>query len=189
MSGAVRSFIAVDIPDALKHSIGDFLISLGKEIADIKWIEPTNLHFTLRFLGNVEPERLKALGLKLSEALRMQENFSIRLSKIGAFPDLKNPKVLWIGVAKGVESLSNLASKVEDEVCSSGFGKSEKPFSAHLTIGRVKEAFKLRNFFERPDICGFQYIDAMVVDHVTVYKSTLTSRGSVYEALEKIAFA
>ena len=183
----IRSFIAVDIPDIVKTNIENSLNSLKHEIHGVKWIESENMHLTLKFLGNVEPKRLDFLKGKLAQALKGRTKFSIIFSKLDAFPDMKNPKVLWLGIANGEEHLKILAGKVEEASAEAGFQKVTRPFSAHLTLGRVRNGQRLgedqAKALARLD---FNLDSLIMVERVTLYQSLLTSKGPNYESLQRI---
>ncbi len=185
----IRSFIAVDIPPDIQRAIGDRLSPLQKETPEVRWVKPLNLHLTLKFLGDVEPAQLDVWKEKLYEVFKNEKRFFMEFSTLGGFPNLRVPQVLWIGVRSGEESLKNLAKKLEAVACALGFQKESRPFSAHLTLGRVKHAKPLSVPVERLTELKFDFIPPIMVNHVTLYKSILTSGGAYYEPVEKIAFA
>ena len=134
----IRSFIALDLPEGLKKELETLLFSLKKCGADVKWVHPANLHLTLKFLGDVTPDRLPLVKERLTAVAARQKPFFIHCAGLGGFPDLERPRVLWAGADQGESELKTLAASVEAEMSGVGFAKEERDFAAHLTVGRVK---------------------------------------------------
>src|SRR3990167_8889778 len=138
MEKAIRSFIAINIPDPVKIAIGKACEPLKELMHGVKWVEAQNLHITLKFLGHTELHLLDVLKEKISKTLTGEKRFQISFSRIGVFPEMKDPKVIWLCLERGEESLRNLALKIEKTSIDAGFQPESRPFSAHLTLGRVK---------------------------------------------------
>ena len=183
-----RSFLAVDVPQTVTREIQVLTDSLKKAGADVKWVEPQNLHLTLKFLGDLDGERLSQVKDFLDQFCPAKAAFPIRFSELGGFPDLRAPKVLWVGLAEGEESLKTLAAGLESGLAEIGFEKSEKPFSAHLTIGRVRSPKGLGRLAEAVKVENYSSVQAVRVDHIIFYKSTLTREGPIYESIHTTPF-
>ncbi len=176
----IRTFVAVNLDPAIKERIGeacrDFVMK------GVKTVEPELVHITLKFLGDVEEDRLDAIA----EALKSVtvKPFTATFRSIGGFPGAKNPRVIWIGAEGRFEELNR---EVEDALAGIGF-KREGRFSAHATIARVKfpapeQMRSLPQLFEKyKDF----YAGSMPVDRIHVMKSTLSPRGPTYEAIREI---
>ncbi|ABL87749.1 2'-5' RNA ligase [Pyrobaculum islandicum DSM 4184] len=178
----VRAFVAIDVenPEIVKkvEEIQREVLRLG---LDIKLVEKENLHLTLRFLGEIPQSRVNDIVKSLT-TIRFSK-FKIALSGLGVFPDLAKPRVLWIGVSKGLENLVNLANIVRNLVDKYAEHREDREFSPHLTIGRIKSGRnidKLREVIERYREAEFGVIE---VDKVKLKKSVLTPRGPIYSDL------
>lgn len=172
-----RCFIAVDLPEELKHKI----INIQEQLAgfDVRLVEKENLHFTLKFLGEVGEEVSRVISSRLKGIAAAVHPFRILISGIGAFPNENYIRVIWLGTNNGGFIKLHLA--VEDAL--SGLFKKEKPVP-HLTIARV------RSVKSKKEIAGFIAhnraieIGSMVVDKIKLKKSTLTRSGPLYEDIE-----
>ncbi|MBT4482380.1 MAG: RNA 2',3'-cyclic phosphodiesterase [Candidatus Latescibacteria bacterium] len=176
----MRTFIAVDIPDAVKQKVGVYANSLREYFDNgMKWVLPENLHLTIKFLGEVNKNDLSAVENCVSQVTSGFSSFMLELSGIGFFPSERKPRVLWIGSDEGGHTLLDAYQNLETCLETEGFDRDSKPFSPHLTIGRVRKNWKLVVPDKIPD---FDPV-AFEVSGFTVIKSTLTLRGPVYEKL------
>jgi len=151
----------------------------------VKWVEPQNFHFTLRFLGYTQPDALQRLVPALSAAVAAHEAFSLTLAGVGAFPNARRPQTIWVGVSEGARPLESLAGSVERAVVAQGFSPEERPFRAHLTLGRVKAP--------RPPVELARALEAMPegeevariqVGEVVLMRSDLRPSGPIYTPME-----
>ncbi len=176
MSETLRLFIAVPVSDAVRLAAAQLIETLRASGADVKWVEPENLHLTLRFFGSTPAERLPEIELLMARAAQGSA-FRISFNGLGAFPSWDKPQVLWIGVTAGGRELAVLAEAL---------GVSEgRPFSAHLTIGRVRSrrgCEKLRELVAKTIF----YEISQPVDSLSLYESRLTQKGSVYTIREQV---
>lgn len=138
MRNSFRCFVAVALPDHLREAIRDFFQPHATPVGGVKWIRREHLHLTLKFLGDVVAERIPTLAAALDDILAPFLPFQVRLRGAGAFPAATRPRVIWIGVAEGAAELTALAGAVERSMVALGFPPEERPFAAHLTVGRVK---------------------------------------------------
>jgi 2'-5' RNA ligase len=186
MNGSVRTFIAVHIPDAVRRDIGILIGGLRRfDGADVKWVRPESLHLTIKFLGDVEQERIGAAADAIERAVSAQSAFDLALGGTSAFPNPRRPSVLWIGVRRGAEPLASLAGEVESALAGLGFERERRPFSAHLTIGRVRPRGNAGKTVERMAEAGFE-CDPFRIDSVHVMKSDLQRSGAVYTTLRTL---
>lgn len=187
MAGTIRCFIAVDIPDLAKRAIASALDPLRESMRDVKWVEPANLHLTLKFLGNIKSSQIDHLIDILSGSLKNEERFLMNFSDLGAFPNPKNPKIFWMGVDKGQTRLRALAEKVEAACTLESFEKETKPFSAHLTLGRVREGRKTPPLDRSLELFHLDLETPIEVDHVELYESVLRPEGPQYRSLSRFS--
>lgn len=134
----IRSFLAIDLDDDFKPKVNKIIKEFKKIDANIKFVDLNNLHFTLKFFGDIDTEGIDLISKKIEKVADDFEPFNIKISGCGAFPNNNHIKVIWIGVESD-ELLVQLHDKLDNEFAAIGFDKDKK-FSTHLTIGRMKSA-------------------------------------------------
>lgn len=151
---------------------------------DIKWVAPTNYHVTLKFLGHTRDDAIGAVHDALEAAVVGVQPLKFRTARLGAFPSLDKPSVLWAGIddPKGLE---DLAARVEKALVGIGFAAETRPFHAHVTIGRVRETRPLKEVVLP---LSEQMFSDSRIDGVTLFESETKTSGSVYRDLHRIAF-
>jgi 2'-5' RNA ligase len=183
--GTIRAFIAVEIDRPNKEKLLNIISSLKKSNADVKWINENQMHLTLKFLGNVEENKI----LQISNALKpIADNFSpfsITFSKIGAFPNIHQPRVVWVGIQKGADELKNLSTKIEGDLEILGFPKEKRSYTAHLTLGRTRSLKNITNLTDLIKNAGFSSQNEIKINELILFKSTLTSAGAIYTPISK----
>ena len=136
----MRLFVAVGVPAALHGALVAAQDRLGASGADVRWVTPVRLHFTLKFLGEVPESRVQDISAALANLSKRHARFGVGLHGVGAFPTPRRPRVIWAGVSAGEAALGALAVGVEDALAACGCPRERRPFSTHLTLGRVKRA-------------------------------------------------
>ncbi|HSM01539.1 MAG TPA: RNA 2',3'-cyclic phosphodiesterase [Acidimicrobiia bacterium] len=175
----MRVFAAVPLDDEtrhrLAHLVSDHVVEMpGRAVPPEKW------HLTLRFLGELEEAEVDLIRHALDDA-DLGEAFPMAWGRLGAFPRSSRASVLWIGVARGEEPLSDVAAAVDDALESAGFDPEDRPFRPHLTIARMRPPEDVR-----PVVRGDPFPDvAMRIDRVTLYQSRLGAGGARYEVLDE----
>lgn len=182
----MRAFIAVALTPGVRENIAGLQEQLKGSRAGVKWVEPGNLHLTLRFLGDIPEDRLDHYYRAIGGGLAGHAPFNLTLSHLGTFPPRGKPRVLWVGVQQGQEALRRLAAGISSSLGQARLLDEEgRRFSAHLTLGRVRSPGGLdslaRLLEEKKDFYGGE----MPVEEVRLVKSTLTARGSVYRDLKR----
>ncbi len=175
----MRLFTGVAVPEQLKEKL---LLSQKRieRLSDIKLVEPENLHFSLKFLGEVDEDRVKAVREVLTSAGSTFSSFSLTISGIGAFPSAGSCRVVWAGCSAGSKDLEALAGFIDSKLSKIGFIAEEKPFRAHLTLGRIRlveknpklEKFILNN--KETDFGSFR------VSKISLIESQLSPHGPTY---------
>ncbi len=164
----MRLFVSINIPDDVKEDVG----RLYKRFSGIRFVPLENLHITLKFLGESEPEPIVS---KLKEI--DFSTFSFTLKGVGAFPNKEFPRVVWIGVGSGKEKIVDLAQKVDSLLAD--IRKDDHPFHPHLTIARVRGAIDKKIF-------DYSYKSRpIVVDSFYLMKSILTPLGPQYKVIKR----
>lgn len=179
----MRLFVAIPLDDELRDAVATVQRSIvrtwpGADRA-VKWVEPENFHFTLKFLGEVAEEDLPAVE-RAVRAAAVGGPFEIAVERVGVFPNLQNPRVLWIGVQEGADRLRVLAQRVEDALVPVGFAREGRPFAPHLTIGRVREGRDVRGLGPALAAVRDAKIGRQRVGLVVVMESRLGPRGPSY---------
>jgi len=184
----IRTFVAVPVSDQARDAVTSAEDDLRRAGADVKWVEARNIHITLKFLGNVETGQLDQLQAALRSALAGVKPLEITLSGTGTFPSgKKHVRVVWVGITEGKQDLVKVAAAVEEGCAGLGFAREERPFSPHLTIGRVRrESGQLAELAAR--VSGYQFNPLKVeIDRVNLMRSELSPKGPTYTVLETVA--
>lgn len=185
MADTVRAFIAVELDEKARELIRDVQTRLKSAGADVKWVKPENAHLTLKFLGDVPEKRLKAVIEALETLTAAASPIPTRLTRLGMFPDRRRPRLLWIGLDDAEGRLTRLAEAVETALGNVGFKKEDRAFQPHITIARLRSSHNVGALAETAAQlsipCGINQSFASL----TLFKSTLTPAGPVYESLKK----
>ena len=180
----VRAFIAVKISDEQRNSIAEVLDRLRRHDVSIKWVEPKNMHITLKFLGDTAEENLPQLFDAVEDALDGARRFELKLTGLGQFPPRKPPRVIWAGIESCYDSLKDLAHNIDTALKPFGFEPEKRKFSAHVTIGRVKNNRNIRSVTDDLEKIRFD-TPGTTVSEVVFFKSDLTPKGPIYTPLKK----
>lgn len=184
MTEAIRSFIAFDINnESILKRMKDFQTQLANVNADLKLVEPQNIHVTLRFLGNITPSTVE----KIFEEMKKLQfiPFDTKIHGVGAFPDLRYPRVLWAGITQGADQLRGIFSQLEPRLRDLGFAPDSKGFSPHLTIARVKSG-RNKAALEKLMTENANYeFGIMKAECLKLKRSDLTPRGPIYSTLKE----
>lgn len=180
----MRLFFAIVPPPAVQRAAFAVIRSLREEGDGVAWVREENLHFTLRFLGEVGDSALGDVARAAREAAAGHAAFDAALGAAGAFPSARRARVLWLGLAEGAEPLRAVAESLTDALERIGFAREERAFSSHLTIGRVREpdgdwTERLRAAAIEPDAAAFR------IDRISLVKSRLARGGSIYTVMDE----
>ena len=183
----VRTFIAVDLDSSLKGKVMDIQSRLEKSTNYVlKLVEPENLHITLKFLGDVDEGRLERIFHAVRETLSGINPFKIMLRGVGAFPSIRRPEVIWIGLGEGADNLVRIMTALESSLAKIGFPREKREPVPHLTIARVKKPSK-NGISSLLESLSDVEIGFMEVSNVKVKSSTLTPSGPIYRDLTVIS--
>jgi 2'-5' RNA ligase len=185
MPESIRSFLAFDIEnDTVLNRLATAQRQLFQTGADLKLVEPQNIHITVRFLGNITPETAE----KIFEEMKKTQftPFTVQIKGLGAFPDLRYPRVVWAGITTGADQLKSVFNQLEPRLRSLGFTPDSKGFSPHLTIARVRSGRnkqQLAQFITENANYEFGTVNAKCL---RLKKSILTPKGPVYSTLKEV---
>ena len=183
----LRTFIATDFPPAIQNSIQEQINILRNTLGDssIRWVPVQNIHITLKFLGDVSPARVDALQRIIKDTADSNPAFDIHIKGLGSFPNPKRARVLFIGIQASAE-LEAFQRGIESACQRVGFKSEMRPFSPHLTIGRVRQRTSKSDQQKIYEILRDVKIDSLgtaSVDSVHLYKSERKSNGAIYTKL------
>ncbi len=178
----MRTFVAIEISPDAKSVIAELQKKLREADADVSWTRPGNIHLTLKFLGEVKETLIADIARVCIKCAADFHCLDLRLSDVGAFPDFRQPRVLWVGLEGDLETLRQLQKQVDEGLSRLGFEPERKPFRAHLTIGRVKSR---RNTRDLMAIAKDYQLEAapFKVSEIVVMQSQLHPAGSRYTPL------
>ena len=185
MSSTLRTFIAVPVAPELESRARVLIGKLRVSTAKAKWIEPKNLHWTLKFLGDIELRETAAICKAVSAAVARFTPFDIEASGAGAFPDSARPRTVWLGMGQGSEEMIALHDAIEHSLEPLGYRAENRRFRPHITIGRVRQSTTEgiqdlgRLVQENADFDG----GLASVDEVTIFSSELGRDGPTYDPL------
>jgi len=182
----MRLFIAVEISDKIKKKIVELINELETVDGSVKWVARENLHITLKFLGWVEEKDLDKLIEMTSKAVENFHPFNVNYAGLGTFPEGKAPRVVWVGMGEGAEEMGKLAEALEDKLSRAGFRSEPRGFKPHLTVGRIKEKKGVDNLKTNLAAIKEPKFGETEVESLFIMKSTLTSKGSIYEKIKEV---
>jgi 2'-5' RNA ligase len=189
---AVRSFVAIELPRSIQQPLEAIIGKLKAPCAQaVRWVPVGNIHLTLKFLGDVSPTSLEQLKQLLKTAVSRQPAFTFGVGGLGAFPSLKHPRVIWVGIAAPTQ-LTDLARLVDSETQKLGYASEERSFSPHLTLGRVSQNAtpdQVQRVAEALARLSVGSLGSAEVREVVLFKSDLHPSGSVYSPLLKVSLA
>ncbi|MDI6893228.1 MAG: RNA 2',3'-cyclic phosphodiesterase [Bacillota bacterium] len=178
----MRLFVAVELPPSLRRALGELVRHLAESRADVKWVEEENFHLTLKFLGEVDPARLAELAEALARAAGEMKPFTFEAAGTGAFPSPGRARVVWVGVGRGAGELGRLAAAVDSQLADLGFAPESRPFSPHLTVGRVRSPRGATDLARALEQASFPARE-VAVEEIVLFQSALGRSGPVYTPL------
>jgi 2'-5' RNA ligase len=179
----MRTFIAIELPQEIRDYLKKIQENLKESGADVKWVAPQNIHLTLKFLGELDQQKLKEISHILEDVAKEKKSFSLELAGVGAFPDTNYPRVIWVGLAAGNEETKEIAELLEEKIACLGIAKEDRPFSAHLTLGRIRSGLNRIKLVQALNAWTQSETSQFRAQKITLFKSTLTPKGPVYEIL------
>lgn len=196
-----RTFVAVELGDDARAALACTLARLARALPGVRWVDAPRVHLTLAFLGELDDERLDAVGAAAEEAAGLARPFTLRIAGLGMFGTPVAPQVVWAGVGGDLPRLLRLQAGLADALETRGFARETRPFAPHLTLARLRDPLgaealgRLRRIIEDARERGARsrgpaedMLDARVpVDHLSVMKSELLRPAARYTCLRAIA--
>lgn len=181
-----RAFIAVELDAGLRGAVADLQERMRTSGARLRWVKPHNVHFTLRFLGEIPAAQLARAVVAVRETALAATAFAVTIAGLGAFPNFERPQVIWLGSREGADALERLAAALEASLARQGFAPESRPFRPHLTLGRAKDDRQWGDLVRALHQFRDQEIGRQEVRAITVMESRLTPDGPVYTAREQV---
>ena len=184
MPESIRSFLAFDMEsDPVLNRLKAAQALLVQTGADLKLVEPQNIHITVRFLGDITPDTAEKI---FEEMKKIQFTpFNVQISGLGVFPDLHYPRVVWAGMTEGADQLKNVFTQLEPRLQGLGFTPDPKGFSPHLTIARVRSGTNKTQLAEFINKNANYDFGAIKAECLRLKKSDLTPKGPIYSTFKE----
>lgn len=177
----MRCFLGLPLPDAWKQALAALAPDLKRGLSSrLAWTRPKNWHLTLKFLGEIEAAQAETLGAALAH-LRFAP-FDLMAGPAGFFPNAKKPRVFWLGLSQGAAECAALSRQVEDLCAGGGFAREDRPFAAHLTLARVREAGP-DDWENLAKVASNHAWPPGRVERVVLWRSVLSAAGPEYREL------
>ncbi|OED30870.1 RNA 2',3'-cyclic phosphodiesterase [Methanosphaera sp. WGK6] len=177
----MRAFLAIELNDYLKTNINKTQQILQEsESAQIKYVENENLHLTLKFFGDINERKQKQITNLINQTTPHYNPYTLKLAKIGTFPNITHPKVIWTGAKDKNKNTINIIKELDDSFNKIGF-KKERNIIPHITIGRVKEIKNITKLTETLNNIQYNYHGKMEVSKICLKSSQLTPNGPIYK--------
>ncbi|MCP4649406.1 MAG: RNA 2',3'-cyclic phosphodiesterase [PVC group bacterium] len=190
MNDSIRTFIAITINGQLRQELHRIQTLYKKNLSGkISWVAQENIHLTLKFLDNISQSQATKIKTILTQISQKNKSFIIRPDTLGAFPNLKNPRVLWVGIKSGQKQLQSLNIQIENQLEQIGFPKNEKSFHPHFTLARIKTIESQEN--NRPSFAQAEVNTTITspANKITLFQSKLTPQGAIYTKLFESEFS
>lgn len=176
----IRAFLALPLAPIFEADVSRLIEKLKNEYSQIRWVHPSQIHATFHFFGPIKPREIETISKAVSRVVSKTKPFSIFLSGMGGFPDLGRSRLIWLGMGGETERLGLLQVSLERELKKEGFPCEERPFKAHLTLGRAKERGGFQGF--RP--LEFGPTETKRISEIVLFQSQLTPGGAIYESIK-----
>ncbi len=186
----IRAFIAIELPKEIQEGLERVLGQLRPATKAVRWVPATNIHLTLKFLGETEIEKVEQVKRAMEQEVTQRQPFEIQVGTLGAFPNPRRPRVIWVGV-QAPEDLSVLAKDIETATIPLDFPAEGRPFSPHLTLGRVSqhatwdEINTLSGLLAKTKVGN---LGSAKVESIRLFRSDLRPTGAVYSPLFTASF-
>jgi 2'-5' RNA ligase len=190
MKQTIRTFVGVKIDPAVRRRSTEIIRMFQTVPGDVKWVEPENLHLTLKFLGDVEATEIHRVCETVTRAVADTPRFFFELRGAGAFPTAKRPRTIWLGAGEGEREMVDLAKALEKKLQKLGFRREGRRLKPHLTIGRIRHGGRAGEGLADLLIANAEIsVGSILIDEVTVFSSTLNPSGPVYDVLARAPLA
>ena len=180
----IRDFLAIDPPEDILQAMSRLQEKLKREISGrISWTKPQGQHLTLKFFGDISTEDVKIICSAVQNRVTSEPSLSLKIEKLGVFPDARRPRVIWCGVTGDAGKLSVLQKQLDSDFAGIGFPSEDRPFHAHLTLGRIKDSRGLTGSNEALVKYSTFAAGEFNCTELILFQSRLFPQGAVYTKL------
>ncbi|MEA2101172.1 MAG: RNA 2',3'-cyclic phosphodiesterase [Thermodesulfobacteriota bacterium] len=174
----IRTFIAIPLPEDLHRTLQTMILALRRTNPNVRWVNPQQAHITLKFLGNISGDLVKPVCENLDAIARRHAPLHLSIGPVNASPSINRPRVIWMPLRGQTGELSDLAKEIDQGCVSLGMKKEKRQFSAHITLGRLKNPSVV-------DLRVTTLEKAFTSNEVIFYKSELTRKGAIHTVIHK----
>ena len=185
----IRSFIAIDLPEETRKALTAIQEQLKQSRAAVRWVKPSSIHLTLKFLGNVHLAQVKDIATAAAQVVQSEPVLTLCAADLDCFPNKQNPRVIWVGMRGEVERLARIQAKVEKDLIPLGFAPEKRQFRPHLTLGRVKDKRNRQALTDTIASLKLPEFNSFDVAEIILYKSDLRPTGAIYTKLHRMPLA
>ena len=186
----IRAFLAIDPPENILQAMSRLQEKLKREISGrISWTKPQGQHLTLKFFGDISTEDVKNICSAVQNRATSEQSLNLKIEELGVFPGARRPLVIWCGVTDDVEKLSGLQKQLDSDFAGIGFPRENRPFRAHLTIGRIKDPSGLTGISEALTKYNAFAAGEFSCKELILFQSRLTPQGAIYTKLAEFALS
>ena len=186
MSKKIRTFIAISLPESILQAIAKLQVSLKGSGFKIRWTRKEGIHLTIKFLGDIYWDDVEKIHEAMVQTTQNFSPFTLRGEGVGVFPDIRRPRVVWVGITGDVEKLGLLQRDLEDQLNITGFPKERRAFKGHLTLGRVKGRVDLARLAKALEASEEFRTEPFMAESVVLFQSELRPDGAVYSRLAEV---
>ena len=184
----IRAFLAIDPPEDILQAMSRLQEKLKREIGGrISWTKPQGQHLTLKFFGDISTEDVKNICSAVQNRVASGQSLNLKIEKLGVFPDARRPRVIWCGVYGDAEKLSILQKQLDSDFAGIGFPMEDRPFRAHLTLGRIKDSHGLTGISEALTKNSAFAAGEFNCTELILFQSKLSPQGATYTKLAEFA--
>ena len=175
----MRCFLAIDLDERTRGDIAAIAEALQEDFPKLRWVKPDTYHITLRYLGEISEEQVSAI----QDSIKIPTHtFTLHFTNTGAFPNARRPSVLWIGT-DALPQLLACRETCETAARDIGLEPDTKPFHPHITLARARKNQRLGDVSSTLEQVSLDALDEFRADRVSLFKSTLTGNGPVYDII------
>ena len=185
----IRSFIAIDLPEETRKALSAIQEQLKQSRAEVRWVKPSSIHLTLKFLGNVHLAQVKDIATAAAQVVQSEPVLTLCAADLDCFPNKRNPRVIWVGMGGEVERLARIQAKMEKDLIPLGFAPEKRQFRPHLTLGRVKDKRNRQALTDTIASLKLPEFNSFDVAEIILYKSDLRPTGAIYTKLHRMPLA
>lgn len=182
----IRLFICMNLPDQIHKHVTDLVHDLKLMGRGVRWVRPEGMHLTLKFLGDAYPDQVDEIARVLEQILTGFKPMTIKVKELGAFPSYRRPRVFWAGLEDASGELVRLAKAIETAMVRLGFPREDRPYTPHLTLGRIKMQNTLVHIINHMQSTNFD-AGEFTPDQVVIMRSDLNREYAVYTPLKLLS--